>query len=62
MAYPRFFLLFAASLALSVSPAFANDSTAELRTGGLDFVQNDNVEMRSEDLSVSTEQIHVTYH
>jgi len=62
MAYPRFFFLFAASLALSVSPAFANDSTAELRTGGLDFVQNDNVEMRSEDLSVSTEQIHVTYH
>jgi hypothetical protein len=42
--------------------ALANDSTAELGTGGLDFVQNDNVEMRSEQLFVSTEQIRVTYH
>jgi hypothetical protein len=49
-----------ASLPLG-TPAFANDSTAELGTGGLDFVQNENVEMRSEQLFVSTEQIRVTY-
>jgi hypothetical protein len=41
--------------------AVANDSTAELGTGGLDFVQNENVEMRSEQLFVSTEQIRVAY-
>jgi hypothetical protein len=43
-------------------PAVANDSSAELGTGGLDFVYNDNVEMRSEELFVSTDQIRVTYH
>jgi hypothetical protein len=53
------------AIAIGVSfagPALANDSTAELGTGGLDFVYNDNVEMRSEDLFVSTDQIRVTYH
>jgi hypothetical protein len=43
-------------------PPPPHDSTAELGTGGLDFVQNENVEMRSEQLFVSTEQIRVTYH
>src|SRR5580693_5710025 len=50
------------SLALCSAAASANDSTAELGTGGLDFVQNENVEMRSEQLFVSTEQVRVTYH
>jgi hypothetical protein len=54
-------LTIAALTGLAV-PAFANDSTAELGTGGLDFVQNENVEMRSEQLFVSTDQIRVTYH
>jgi uncharacterized protein DUF4424 len=52
----------AMAFVIAAAPAFANDSTAELGTGGLDFVYNDNVEMRSEDLFVSTDQIRVTYH
>ena len=40
----------------------ANDSTAELRTGGLDFVRNEDVEMRSEELFVSMTDIRVAYH
>jgi hypothetical protein len=51
-----------AVLCMLAAPALANDSTAELGTGGLDFVQNDKVEMRSEQLFVSTAQIRVTYH
>jgi hypothetical protein len=41
--------------------ALANDSTAELSTGGLQFVRNDDVEMRSEDLYISTREIRVRY-
>jgi hypothetical protein len=45
-----------------ISPsAIANDSTAELATGGLILVRNDNVEMRSEELTISTEQVSVRY-
>ena len=50
----------AASLA-ATAPAFSNDSTAELATGGLVFVRNDNVEMRSEELAISTREISVRY-
>ena len=42
-------------------PARANDSTAELSTGGLVFVQNDDIEMRSEDLFISAAEIRVRY-
>jgi hypothetical protein len=41
--------------------ACANDSTAEFATGGLIFVRNDKIEMRSEDLFISTEEIRVSY-
>ena len=41
--------------------ALANDSSAELTTGGLVFVRNDNVEMQSEDLRISAKEIHVRY-
>jgi hypothetical protein len=54
----------AASAALAflvAAPARANDTTAELATGGLLFVSNDDVEMRSEKLFISTEQVRVTY-
>jgi hypothetical protein len=46
---------------LTVSAARANDSTAQLATGGLIFVQNDDIEMRSEDLFISTQQVRVRY-
>lgn len=41
--------------------ALANDSTAELATGGLVFVHNDKVEMRSEDLFISASEVRVRY-
>jgi hypothetical protein len=41
--------------------ARANDTTAELATGGLIFVTTDAVEMRSEKLFISTQQVRVTY-
>jgi uncharacterized protein DUF4424 len=53
--------LLAAGLAASTVSALGNDSTAELATGGLIFVQNDNVEMRSEDLAISAKEVSVRY-
>lgn len=47
---------------LAGAPALANDTTAELAAGGLEFVRNPDVEMRSEELFVSPQQIRVTYH
>ena len=41
--------------------AIANDSSAELATGGLIFVRNDNVEMRSEELTISAVEVSVRY-
>lgn len=46
---------------LTATPALANDSTAELATGGLTFVRNDAIEMRSEDLFISAKEIRVQY-
>lgn len=46
---------------LACSPALANDSSAELATGGLTFVRNDAIEMRSEDLFISAKEIRVRY-
>lgn len=43
------------------APALANDTSAELATGGLIFVRNDNVEMRSEDLTISAKEVSVRY-
>jgi hypothetical protein len=55
-------LLAASAVALlAKSPAWANDSTAELTTGGLVFVRNDDIQMRSEDLFISVEEIRVRY-
>jgi hypothetical protein len=41
--------------------AKANDSTAELATGGLVLTKDADIEMRSEDLYVSTSEIRVSY-
>jgi len=48
------------SLALA-APAFANDSSAELTTGGLVLTRSADIEMRSEDLSISQQEIVVRY-
>lgn len=50
--------LLAASLA---APAMANDSSAELTTGGLTLTRDADIEMRSEDLSISQTEIVVRY-
>jgi len=47
--------------ALVAAPALANDSTAELTTGGLLFVYNDQIQMRSEDLAISAKEVSVRY-
>jgi hypothetical protein len=51
----------AVCLAAPAAPAQANDSTAELAAGGLIFVRNDNIEMRSEDLFISAREVRVNY-
>jgi hypothetical protein len=45
----------------ALTPAAANDSTAELTTGGLVFAKTPDVEMRAEDLFVSEKVIRVRY-
>ncbi len=54
-------LLVLAFLAAGCALARANDSIAELATGGLTFVTTPDIEMRSEDLFISLEQIKVRY-
>jgi len=46
---------------VAAAPALANDTAAELATGGLVFVRNDAVEMRSEDLAISAKEVSVRY-
>lgn len=43
------------------SPAFANDTSAELAAGGLVFTRSDVIEMTSEDLFVSDSEVRVHY-
>jgi Domain of unknown function (DUF4424) len=53
---------FALGLAAAAAvPALANDTTAELSTGGLIFVRNESVEMQSEELAISAKEISVRY-
>lgn len=52
--------IIAAAMA-AMPPAVANNSSAQLGTGGLIFVRNDDVEMRSEDLLISTKEVNVRY-
>jgi hypothetical protein len=53
-------------LAISVAMAAtvearANDSSAELSAGGLALTKNDAIELRAEDLSISSKQVRVNY-
>jgi hypothetical protein len=47
--------------ALATPPAIANDSAAELTTGGLVFTKNAVIVMRAEQLFISTTEIRVRY-
>jgi len=50
-----------AAMALAAGQAAANDSSAELATGGLVLTKNDAVRMQSEDLFISAKEIKVRY-
>ncbi len=49
------------ALMVSAAPAFANDSVAELGTGGLILSRSDAVTMNSEDLYISPDKVTVDY-
>lgn len=51
----------AGAVAIMAAAASANDSTAELRAGGLHLTRSDAIEMVSEDLYLSTEEVRVRY-
>ena len=46
---------------LASAPALANDSTAEIKTGGLVLTRTDAIGMDSEDLFISVDEIRVAY-
>lgn len=52
---------FALMMSLASSPAFANDTTAALKTGGLDFVQTTAITMKEEKLFISPKEVRVDY-
>ena len=55
-------LFWAAAMVLGTSlPALANDTTAVLTTGGLEFVTNPDIVMESEELFISKDEIRVVY-
>lgn len=54
-------LMAAVAASLAATSASANDSTAELTAGGLVFKTTPNIEMRSEDLFISRQQVRVRY-
>lgn len=54
-------LMAAVASFLAAAPVYANDSTAELTAGGLVFKTTPNIEMRSEDLSISRKRVIVRY-
>ena len=49
------------ALSLLTASAFANDTTAALTAGGLVFGKTNDIEMRSEDLSISEKEVVVRY-
>lgn len=51
----------ALALGVAATPALANDTTAELKTGGLEFTHSDNIEMREERLYISPTRVKVDY-
>lgn len=51
----------ASAVALLAAAASANDSTAELRAGGLQLMRSDVIDMMSEDLFLSTQEVRVKY-
>jgi len=61
MPRPTAAVILGIGMLVAAPAAHANDTTAELATGGLIFVTNDDIEMRSENLFISAQQVRVTY-
>lgn len=55
------FVLCLALIAFAAAPAHANDSTAELRPGGLVLTFSNGIELVSEDLFISADEVRVDY-
>jgi hypothetical protein len=53
--------LMLATMTMPAAPAFANDSTAALAAGGLVYVLTEDIEMQSEDLFISLDEVRVRY-
>ncbi len=53
--------ILAFAVCLSARPSLANDSTAELGTGGLILARTDAIAMRKEDLFISEDEVRVDY-
>jgi hypothetical protein len=51
----------AAAMLLIAAPAFANDTSAVLTTGGLEFITSTDIVMESEELFISKDEIRVVY-
>ncbi|HEY8574777.1 MAG TPA: DUF4424 domain-containing protein [Devosia sp.] len=54
-------VLIAISALLAAAPVMANDTSAVLTTGGLEFVTNEHIVMESEELFISKDEIRVIY-
>ena len=61
MQHHHAFPVLLAGLLATALPAVANDTTANIAAGGLVFEKTDAIEMQSEDLSISTEEVKVVY-
>ena len=53
--------LLAAGMLLIAAPVVANDTSAVLTTGGLEFITNQDIVMESEELFISKDEIRVVY-
>ena len=54
-------ITFALMLTLGAAQAFANDTTAELKTGGLVFTRSGDIAMQQETLYISPKEVRVDY-
>ena len=53
--------LIVAGLLLAAGPVLANDTSAVLTTGGLEFITNQDIVMESEELFISKDEIRAVY-
>lgn len=55
------FIALTVAAGILVGPSFANDTSVQLTTNGLNFVTNDHISMESEELYISVDEIRVKY-